>query len=86
MCRGVDKFLKTLAKLASNSVFLLAKSDSNWAQNIESVRAERNRARLASGFVFLFANPEFYSHLVSWRVDIRTPDYVHGKCSVKEYH
>jgi hypothetical protein len=30
-------------------------------------------ARLASGFVFLLANPEFYSHLASWRVVIRTP-------------
>jgi hypothetical protein len=26
-----------------------------------------------SGFVFLLANPEFYSHLASWRVVIRTP-------------
>jgi hypothetical protein len=29
-CRGVDKFFKTLAKLASSSVFLLAKSENNW--------------------------------------------------------
>jgi hypothetical protein len=32
-------------------------------------------ARLASGFVFLLAIPEFYSHLASWRVVIRTPGY-----------
>jgi hypothetical protein len=30
-------------------------------------------ARLASGFVFLLANPEFHLHLPSWRVVIRTP-------------
>jgi hypothetical protein len=34
---------------------------------------EKNLARLAIGFVFLLANPEFYSHLASWRVVIRTP-------------
>jgi hypothetical protein len=28
--------------------------------------------RLASGFVFLLANLEFYSHLASWRLVIRT--------------
>jgi hypothetical protein len=28
--RGVDKFFKTLAKLASSSVFSLAKSENNW--------------------------------------------------------
>jgi hypothetical protein len=33
----------------------------------------KNLARLATELVFLFANPEFYSHLVSWRVLIRTP-------------
>jgi hypothetical protein len=62
--RGGDKFFKTLAKLASSSVFSLANSENNWLKNI---------ARLASGFVFLLANPEFYSHLASWRVVIRTP-------------
>jgi hypothetical protein len=29
------------------------------------VRGEKSLARLASGFVFLLANPEFYSHLAS---------------------
>jgi hypothetical protein len=28
--RGVDKFFKTLAKLATSSVFSLAKSENNW--------------------------------------------------------
>jgi hypothetical protein len=32
--------------------------------------------RLASGFVFLLTNPEFYLHLVSLRVVIRTPALV----------
>jgi hypothetical protein len=30
--RGVDKFFKTLAKLASSSVFLLAKTEINWTK------------------------------------------------------
>jgi hypothetical protein len=29
-CRGVDKFVKTLAKLTSSSVFSLAQSENNW--------------------------------------------------------
>jgi hypothetical protein len=37
------------------------------------VRGKKNLARLVSGFVFSLAKPEFYSHLVSWRVVIRTP-------------
>jgi hypothetical protein len=28
--RGLDKFFKTLAKLASSSVFSLTKSENNW--------------------------------------------------------
>jgi hypothetical protein len=35
---------------------------------------KNNLARLASGFVILLANTEFYSHLASLRVIIRTPD------------
>jgi hypothetical protein len=48
------------------------------AKNIERVseRGKKTLTRLASGFVFLLANPEFYSHLASWRVVIRTPDYI----------
>jgi hypothetical protein len=28
--RGVDKFFKTLAKVASRPIFLLAKTENNW--------------------------------------------------------
>jgi hypothetical protein len=40
------------------------------AQYIEivSVREIKTLARLASRFLFLLANPEFYSHLASWQV------------------
>jgi hypothetical protein len=31
---------------------------------------EKTLAMLAHVFVFLFANPEFYSHLANWRVVI----------------
>jgi hypothetical protein len=34
-------------------------------------------ARLANGFVFLLANPEFYSHLVSWSVVKLAPLHTH---------
>jgi hypothetical protein len=64
--RGVDKFFKILAE-----VFLLAKSEINEPKIQKgSVRGEKTLARLASGFVFLLANPDFYSHLVSWRVRV----------------
>jgi hypothetical protein len=36
---------------------------------------KKTLARLASGFIFLLANPEFYSHLASLRVVIRIPVY-----------
>jgi hypothetical protein len=64
--------------LASRSVFSLAKSEKQLARNIVRVSEmgkKKSLASLASGFVFLFANPEFYSHLISWRVVIRTPAY-----------
>jgi hypothetical protein len=62
----VDKFFKTLAKLASSSVFSLAKSENHWPKIKKgSMSGEKTHARLASGFAFLLANPEFYSHLVS---------------------
>jgi hypothetical protein len=40
------------------------------------VRGKKNARQTGhqSGFVFLLVNPEFYSHLASWRVVIRTPD------------
>jgi hypothetical protein len=64
--KDVDKLFKTLAKLASSSEYLLAKSENNWP-NVERVsKRGKKLARLASGFVFLLANPEFYSHLASW--------------------
>jgi hypothetical protein len=47
------------------------------AQSIEIISDRENTvARLASGFVYLLGNPDFYSHLASWRVVIRTPDYI----------
>jgi hypothetical protein len=49
--------------------FLLAKSEKNWPKNIERVTGRgKTLARLARGFTFLLANPEFYSHLHVWRV------------------
>jgi hypothetical protein len=73
ICKGVDKFFKTLAKLANIQEFSLAKSE-KMVKNTERV-SERGKTivRLASGFVFLLANPEFCSHLASWRVVIFTP-------------
>jgi hypothetical protein len=48
------------------------------AKDIERVseRGKKSLARLASEFVFLLANPEFYPHWASWRVVIRTPEYI----------
>jgi hypothetical protein len=37
------------------------------------VRGEETLAKLANGFIFLLAKPEFFSHLASWREVIRTP-------------
>jgi hypothetical protein len=45
------------------------------------VRGEKTLARLANGFAFLLAKPEFYSHLASWRVVIGTP---HGSLDLKQ--
>jgi hypothetical protein len=44
--RGVNKFFKTLAKLAStcSSVFSLAKSESSWPKNIERVSERRKNS------------------------------------------
>jgi hypothetical protein len=42
----------------------------------ESVKGLKKKLiRLASGFLFLLAKPEFYSHLASWQVVIPTPGY-----------
>jgi hypothetical protein len=52
--------------------FLLAMSENNWPHLQKlSVRGEKILARLASGFVFLLAKPNFTR---IWRVIIRTPD------------
>jgi hypothetical protein len=40
-----------------------------------SEMGKKQLARLASGFVLLLDNPEFYSHLASWRVVIYTLIY-----------
>jgi hypothetical protein len=63
---GVYKFSKTLAKLASSSELLFAKSRN-------TRRVGKHLARLASGFVFLLVQSEFYSHLAR-RVVIRNPE------------
>jgi hypothetical protein len=61
---GVDKFFKTLARLASSSQFSVRKQ---LAQNIERFsEKEKILTRLASGFLLLLAKPEFYSDLASW--------------------
>jgi hypothetical protein len=74
VCKGVDKF---------------SRHSPNWrvVKNIPSPSQKitgpifrncqlegKKLARLASEFVFLLANPEFYSYLASWQVVIRTPD------------
>jgi hypothetical protein len=76
MFRGVNKF------------FMFSGHSPNWrvVQNFHSPskktagqkyrkceRLKQILARLASGFAFLLANPEFHSHLTSWRVVIRAP-------------
>jgi hypothetical protein len=43
------------------------KSENNWSKTQKGfVKGKKTLARLVSGFVFLLANPEFYSHLASW--------------------
>jgi hypothetical protein len=66
-CRGVDKFFKTLAKLARSSQFSLAKSENNWPKIKKGlVRGKKSLHWLLSGFAFLLTKPELYSHLASW--------------------
>jgi hypothetical protein len=52
------------------------------AKNIERVSERKNKfSRLASGFVILLANSEFYSHLMSWQVtDVINMPYVTDAC------
>jgi hypothetical protein len=56
--------------------------DRELAKNIERVseREKKTLARLLSGFEFLLAKPDFYSHLASWRVVILTPDFSCSRC------
>jgi hypothetical protein len=68
--RGVNKFFKTLAKLARSSVFLFAKKTTG-----QKYRKDQWEGK-TPGFVFLLANPEFYLHLASLRVVIRTPAFL----------
>jgi hypothetical protein len=81
----LDKFFKTLAKLANGHSPSQKTGAENNCPNI--VEGKKTLAMLASEFVFLLANPEFYSHLASWRVVTRTPASATGSshqagCSV----
>jgi hypothetical protein len=59
LCRGVGKFFKTLVKLASSSGFFTLQVR-KLAKNVERVsEREKKLTRLARGFAFLLANPEF---------------------------
>jgi hypothetical protein len=60
--RGVDMFFKTLAIQYFHSPSHKT-TDQKYRKGL--VRRGKKLARLASGFVFLLANPEFYSHLAS---------------------
>jgi hypothetical protein len=75
--RGVGMFFKTLAKLGSSLKNFHSPSkqqQKNWPHLQKlSVRGETILTRLASGFVFLLAKPEFYSHLASWRMVTQAP-------------
>jgi hypothetical protein len=65
----VDKFFKTLEIFTRQIRKQLSKIYKG------SERGKKTLASLASGFIFLLANPEFYSHLASWRMVIRTPAF-----------
>jgi hypothetical protein len=69
----VDKFFKTLAKLASTPAFSLAKTEKQLAKNIEMV-SERGKNPSRDWRIRLY----FYSPIPKstriWRVVIRTPD------------
>jgi hypothetical protein len=69
---GVDVFQDTCQTGEKTSIF--PRHDrKQLAQSIEIVsEREEKLASLVIGFVFLLAKPEFYSHLASWQVVIRT--------------
>jgi hypothetical protein len=65
----VDTFFHTLARGVENFYSPNQKTTRDWAKN----NSLRENKTLVSGFLFLLAKPEFYSHLAGWRVVIRTP-------------
>jgi hypothetical protein len=71
--RGVDKFFKTLTKLASNSEFLLSQKTTG-QKNKESVKGENTLATVGLHFYSLILNSTRI-----WRVGegfIHTPAYM----------
>jgi hypothetical protein len=73
----VEKFFQTLARLASNNEFSLAKSENILGSRMEeSVREEKTLAKLASWFLFLLSTAEFHLHFAIWRVVIPTPGLI----------
>jgi hypothetical protein len=78
--RGVDKFFKTLAKLAIfTRIFtgIFTRQIRQLAKFIERVsEGKKNLSpdwRMGFYFYSPILNSAFYWHLASWRVDIRTP-------------
>jgi hypothetical protein len=58
----MDKFFKTLARLVSSSIFTRQiRKLLGIGRGKKTVRG-KTLARLDSGFLFLLANPEVYSH------------------------
>jgi hypothetical protein len=70
--RGVDKVFKTLAKLASSSELLLAKSENNWPKNIKMVSKREKHCSPGWRVGLYFYSPILNSTRI-WRVIIRTP-------------
>jgi hypothetical protein len=58
-----------LAKLASRLIFVTHQVRKQLAKNTVRISdGGKKLARLAYGFVFLLANPEFYSHLAIYKI------------------
>jgi hypothetical protein len=69
LCKGVDKFFKTLAKLASSLVFSLANSKKQLAKNLERV-SERGTIKLSPDCqVGLYFYLPILNSTYIWRVD-----------------
>jgi hypothetical protein len=62
----VDNVFDDTRQTGEQLRLMLAMSGNNWP-NVQklSVSGEKSLARLASGFVFLLANPKFYLHVAS---------------------